>query len=496
MNYVKKFLALSFMSATAAFLMSCNSNILGIVQKVDVSSYSDISADDEASLKKVKSDFDKKTDNVYKDKSDSKNSVLYVETGTISDEDKRKAGTAVVKQDGATVKAAIGAPSKGGSPSLTVNKIGATSDVKNLTLDSWDEKTKIEAAGTLKPDELKVVNLSADASKKASNFTGNLPFAPDKSVYDSKNGILLASTSQKSPFAVDLSKGNLYASTKDNWAEIIKVVVNNTALNTGTLDMTAGGSKVDPQQKTMSVSEATNVQITYKPKNEDETYFSTVTDQQVILYPLSQFGSQVDKLTNNADAADTITACKNKLDNCVAEYKKLTSTAKTASEVEYTVDKKTKTCTPKDWLGSLATQYVLAASVKDLYEAKNGAMTEDAILDAIAANKLSSEDKQYLLSMIQKNYDDLDNLYSKEVKDAASTSVADLKKQIQDGSSSGGSSKGSGSSSGSSSKSGSSSGKSGSSSSIKTGSDSLFVLFSSLGLSSGTLLSLRKRKGD
>ena len=163
----------------------------------------------------------------------------------------------------------------------------------------------------------------------------------------------------------------------------------------------------------------------------------------------------------------------------------------------------------------MSSAYVLSASVSNLCEKKYGTSTKEAennILNSISNGTLSSEDKQYLLAMIQKNYDDFDDSYGKDIKTVVSPYIDDLKKTIQDGSADGkggsddkggsdskdkGGSGGSGSKgSGSSSRSGSSSGRSGSSASIKTGSESLLLLFSSLGLSSGTLLSLRKRKND
>lgn len=508
------------MSATAAFLLSCHSNILGVVQKVDIK---EVTSDaDKAAIEEVEpNNKDKK---VYEAKNDP--DVLYA----VNDDDEKKTCTAILKKDNSTVYGSIGSDKVGGTPEWTVNKIGsikADEEIKNLTLDSWDENTAIEKT-TNAPDldDFKAINVDSEAKVE------NLKFIPENKIYDDSARTVYATKESKKAFK-EVKNNELYVSNKDTWVDLVGKIMDPPAfhLGTGVGNFTIETKDKDDQWQAFagdindtvgkSIGEGSSiaVRMSFKP-NENNKYYSEGSTE-VEVYPLSKFGEHVLKLCD--DDFDENTA-KNgfakhygKLLNiCVSEYSKLSDDDKDQEEVEIN----DQTLTPKSLLSYYSRLYMLYAAVRDLCEKKNDANPSSCTeKDILESKSLSSEDKQYLINMIYANYDKLDDLYGDEVKAAAASVKDDLIKSIENisssdsdnsskGNSSGGSSSGSNGSSGSRSSVGSSGGgyysgggggyySSGrSSAAIKTGSESLSMLLSSFGLSSGALFSFRKRKND
>jgi uncharacterized membrane protein YgcG len=458
------------------------------------------------------------TGKVYKADKDGNKSVLYAELGSKSDlpVSPRKDCTAVIMKNNATLYGSLGSTSVGGSPKMNV--IGAyfkdTPVIDNLTLDSWDEVTEIEP--TLDPGlkKFKILNLDKgyEIDQNKNGMPEKLFSSPDKSVYDAKSKTWLGSSVSVSPCKRDLSNG-LYASSKDTWNDLIKANFEDIAINTG--DIKKDGDALD-YQMSINVKQPTTMTLSYTPADRNR-YYSKIDSLKVNLYPLSQFSDHIlelckDKMVPEGAENGYADQWKAVLTACKDEYAKLSDNAKETKEVNLTIAGNTVICTPTEVLNTYLSNYVLSSAVRDLCEYKNNEnpstpYTEKAILESIDSKKLSSEDKQYLLEKISANYDKLGDGFGEEFEkfakspvDALVTEIKDVpaddsSKNNEDKKNSDGSSSGSsGSSSGSSSSGSSGKSSPGKSSSIKTGSESLLMLVSSFGLSSGALLSLRKKK--
>lgn len=487
LNYVKKFLALSFISASVAFLMSYHSNVLGIVQKVDRAQVSGLSSADVEALKKIVGDkFNK--DKVYKDKSDSANSVFYAETSEKSDDKPITDCVAVVLQDGATVMASLGASSTGGTPVSKVNKIVAPEGVKisDLVIDSWDEETPIDGdsiKGMLK--HFIVTNLKNAPEKKDDGTTSKLPFIPKNTVF--YDGSFFATSEQGSAFVKGIANGNgkLFASSNDTWSLWLANILYKAPQATGSVKV---DGKTPPEGKISITQSPTNISLSYEP-NADNSYFKKETIS-IELYPLSSFYSVVQELCRkNTGDNNVVDLSKKNLETCVDEYLKLTTAAKTSPEIVIG----NQTVSPKDLLGDYSSGYVLSAAIKDLCsQYPSSSRTLDSALTAFYKGDLilSAAEKSYLLSRIDAYYASLEKEFGAEIKNAAESSITDLKKIVNSLPSSPTNTPKNTTPSTSTSKTPTTSAK------IKTGSESLLLLLSSFGLSSGTLLTLRKRRDD
>jgi hypothetical protein len=554
LNYVKKFLALSFMSATAAFLMSCNSNVNGIVQVVGISSYN-VPEDQLENLKKVVGNDKFNENKVYTADKDDKKSVLYAVT---DDQNTPGKCTAVVMENDATVYASIGSTTVNGSPKYNVDiiKDGTSKSATSLSIDSWDENSKINS-GTYDASKtipnLKLMNLKKMPEIYEDGSTSLIEFDPNYLVYN--EGTLWATKEQKSPIVSNIKNNDvLYVFSDEFWSDLINDNFDNLAIKTGKFKI--NGESVDLQM-TVNIKDPTFIKLSYIPKDENnnkKTYYKEVENLGINLCPLSKFSDNILELCKDkivASDADNGYAdqWKEILKTCISEYSKLSDKAKETKEVNFKDHDINIVCTPTDVLNKCLSAYVLSAAARDLCEYKNDSekpytpYTEKDILDSINYGKLSSDDKQYLLAMISATHTKMDDEFGGDIKTFAEPLVKELKEIIgnpeeQDPSDPGeknpsnpgktedgpgnteeqdpnsskekektdlennpkenGSTedeqkdkKGSNSSNVSSS---SSSGTSNKSPSIKTGSESLLMLLSSFGLSSGVLLSLRKKK--
>jgi uncharacterized membrane protein YgcG len=334
---------------------------------------------------------------------------------------------------------------------------------------------------------------------------------------------------------------------------ILGNIFEDLAIKTGTFKK--DGADVDSQKalsEKLNINQPTTITLSYEPNPENRYYNKIDALKKIHLYPLSKFSDSVveqSKITIKEDATEGFAAQWEKIyKTCLNEYSNLLDDAKTAKEVIFTVDEKTSVISPQEVLKKFLSAYVLTSAAKELYDFKKDkgyTGSEKTILDLIYDKELSEEDKNYLFVMIDQKYYTLNDKLATDVRDSFDKSLtAELKKQINaekepeesskpeesqpeesqpeesqpeesqpeesqpeektdpekkkdpeekknsEGSSNGSSNSSSGGSSGRSSGSSSSN----RSSSIRTGSDSLLMLISSFGLSSGALLSLRKKK--
>ena len=425
--YVKKFLSLSFMSATAAFLMSCSSNIIATVQKVDFSPAATTGE------QKAKIDAVEKNNGgeVFTAKDDP--SVWYAKN------DSNKHCTAIVTKDQSTVYGTLGSSGVEGEQDWIVNKIGAIppeDGIKSVTLDSWDEQTAI-AKGTDAPDleDFTAVNVSSGEN------VDNLKFIPSNKTYDGYTKEVHATKTQKN--ALSNIPDELYFSSKGSWLSVINSKVDKLAKDTGiiTLEMKTEDGKYEAIDRDMAtnIKDITPIKWSYQP-NDNNTYYSKES-KEVVAYPLSKFSDHILELcgsdqekedTGNGYAAEW----EKILRQCTTEYAKLNDDQKTLEEVNLVVNGESTLSSPNNVMVAYATSYVLSAAVRDLCEKKNdenpSSCTEKDILTSIDEKKLSSDDKQYLINMISANYDRLDDLFGNDVKVAAKSSVDNLKKSIEE----------------------------------------------------------------